>query len=203
MSGTVGMMVMQFLLTVFISAIFYQRGDKAAAWLCLFARRIAGLQGEHALTLSAKAIQAVAFGVVGTAIIQTTLAGAGLILCGIPAATILIAIIFMLELAQIGPMPVLIPAVIWLFWKDHMIVASAMAAWTLFLSVFDNIVTPYLMKKGADLPMLLVFAGVTGGMMVFGVIGLFIGPVVLAVTYTLLDAWVTGDPTVAEQPLSK
>jgi predicted PurR-regulated permease PerM len=99
-------------------------------------------------------------------------------------------------------MPVLIPAVIWLFWKDHTVLACVMAAWTLFLSVFDNIITPFLMKKGADLPMLLVFAGVTGGMMVFGIIGLFIGPVVLAVTYTLLDAWVTGEVPSEEQACS-
>jgi predicted PurR-regulated permease PerM len=199
-SGSIGMMFIQFLLTVFISAIFYQRGDKAAAWLCLFARRIAGHYGESSLILASSAIRAVALGVVGTAIIQTVLVGLGLAFCGIPAMAILIAVVFMLELAQIGPMPVLIPVVIWLFWKDQILLASVMAVWTLFLSVFDNIITPFLMKKGADLPMLLVFAGVTGGMLVFGVIGLFIGPVVLAVTYTLLDAWVTGDVPETEQP---
>jgi predicted PurR-regulated permease PerM len=193
MSGSTSMLIIQFFLTVFIAAIFYLRGDKVAAWLSLFARRIAGHSGENALNLAASAIRAVAFGVVGTAIIQTVLVGVALAVCGVPAAIILIAIVFVLELAQIGPMPVLIPVVIWLFWKDHTVLASVMAAWTLFLSVFDNIITPFLMKKGADLPMLLVFAGVTGGMMVFGVIGLFIGPVVLAVAYTLLDAWVTGD----------
>jgi predicted PurR-regulated permease PerM len=193
MAGSIGMMIIHFLLTVFISAIFYLRGDRAAVWMSLFARRIAGHAGENALVLAASAIRAVALGVVGTAIIQTVLAGLGLAVCGVPAVIILTALIFLLELAQIGPMPVLIPAVIWLFWKDHAVLATVLAAWTLFLGVFDNILTPFLMKKGADLPMLLVFAGVTGGMMVFGVIGLFIGPVVLAVTYTLLDAWVTGD----------
>jgi predicted PurR-regulated permease PerM len=193
MSGSVGMMIVEFLLTVFIAAIFYMRGDAAAAWVSLFARRIAGQSGSDSLILAASAIRAVALGVVGTAIIQTFLAGLGLAACGVPAIAILVALIFMLELAQIGPMPVLIPVVIWLFWKEQMVMASFMAVWTLFLSVFDNIITPFLMKKGADLPMLLVFAGVTGGMLVFGVIGLFIGPVVLAVTYTLLDAWVTGE----------
>jgi predicted PurR-regulated permease PerM len=201
LSGSIGMMVIQSLLTVFIAAIFYQRGDKAADWLLLFARRIAGHYGENALTLAVSAIRAVALGVVGTAIIQTVLAGLGLAVCGVPAMTILLAIIFILELAQVGPMPVLIPAVIWLFWRDQIMLGTVLAAWTLFLSVFDNIVTPFLMKKGADLPMLLVFAGVTGGMMVFGVIGLFIGPVVLAVTHTLLDAWVTGDMTAEKESL--
>jgi len=94
---------------------------------------------------------------------------------------------------------VLIPAVIWLFWKEQSGWGIALGAWTLFLGTIDNIITPWLMKKGVDLPMLLVFAGVVGGLMVFGIIGLFVGPVVLAVTYTLLDAWVTGEPSAVDE----
>jgi len=193
MTGAVGMMVIQFLMTAFIAAIFYHRGDKAADWLCLFARRIAGHHGESSLLLATGAIRAVALGVVGTALIQSLLGGAGLIMSGVPATSILTALIFICCLAQIGPMLVLIPVVIWLFWSGHHGWGIAMAGWTLFLGTIDNILSPVLMKKAVDLPMLLVLAGVTGGMMVFGIIGLFIGPVVLAVTYTLLDAWVTGD----------
>jgi predicted PurR-regulated permease PerM len=192
MSGSVGRMLVQFLLTVFVSAILYQRGDAAAAWLRLFARRIAGLHGEQSLVLAAQAIRAVALGVVGTAVIQAVLSGLGLALSGVPGLPILTVLVFMFCLAQVGPMPVLIPAVIWLFWKDQSAWGIALGAWTLFLGTIDNIITPWLMKKGVDLPMLLVFAGVVGGLMVFGIIGLFVGPVVLAVTYTLLDAWVTG-----------
>lgn len=199
MSGSVGMMIIQFLLTVFIAAIFYLRGEKAAAWLCLFARRIAGHPGENSLTIAASAIRAVALGVVGTALIQSVLGGLGLAVSGVPAAGILTALIFMFCLAQVGPVPVLIPAVIWLFWMDQTGWGIAMAAWTLFLGTIDNIISPFLMKKRADLPLLLVFAGVTGGLMVFGIIGLFIGPVVLAVTFALLDAWVVGDETARGQ----
>jgi predicted PurR-regulated permease PerM len=200
MSGSVGRMLVQFFLTVFISAIFYQRGDQAAAWLCLFARRIAGRHGEESLVLAARAIRAVALGVVGTAVIQALLAGLGLAASGVPALGVLTALVFMVCLAQLGPMPVLIPAVIWLFWKDQSAWGIALGAWTLFLGAIDNVITPWLMKKGVDLPMLLVFAGVVGGLMVFGIIGLFVGPVVLAVTYTLLDAWVTGAVPAAGQP---
>jgi predicted PurR-regulated permease PerM len=192
-SGSVGMMIIQFLLTVVISAIFYMGGDRAAAWLRLFARRIAGHHGENSLILAASAIRAVALGVVGTALIQSVLGGIGLAVSGVPATGILTALIFMFCLAQIGPVPVLIPAVIWLFWTDQTGWGITMAAWTLFLGTIDNIISPILMKKGADLPLLLVFAGVTGGLIVFGIIGLFIGPVVLAVSYTLLNAWVAGD----------
>jgi predicted PurR-regulated permease PerM len=197
LTGSISMMLIQFFLTVFIAAIFYFRGDKAAAWLFLFAKRIAGHYGEQALTLAASAIRAVALGVVGTAFIQSLLGGLGLVVCGVPATAILTALIFVFCLAQLGPMPVLIPAVAWLFWTDQTGWGIALAAWTLFLGAIDNVISPILMKKAVDLPMLLVFAGVTGGMMVFGVIGLFIGPVVLAVTYTLLDAWVTDKSTSA------
>jgi len=198
MSGSVGKMLVQFFLTVMISAIFYQRGDAAAAWLRLFARRIAGKHGEQSLILAGNAIRAVALGVVGTAVIQAVLSGLGLALSGVPGLGILTVLVFMFCLAQVGPMPVLIPAVIWLFWKDQSAWGIALGAWTLFLGTIDNIITPWLMKKGVDLPMLLVFSGVVGGLMVFGIIGLFIGPVVLAVTYTLLDAWVTGAAPAAE-----
>lgn len=203
LSGSVGMIIAQFFLTVFIAAIFYMCGDKAAVWLSLFARRIAGHYGESSLNLAASAIRAVALGVVGTALIQSILGWLGLSISGVPAAAILTALIFICCLAQVGPMLVLIPAVIWLFWTGENGWGIALGVWTLFLGSIDNIISPILMKKAVDLPMLLVFAGVTGGLMTFGIIGLFIGPVVLAVTYTLLDAWVVGDEPVAEQPVSK
>ena len=201
--GSIGMMIIQFLLTVVISAILYMQGDKVAAWMRLFAIRIAGRHGENSLILAASAIRAVAFGVVGTALIQSVLGGIGLAVSGVPATGILTALIFMLCLAQIGPVPVLIPAVIWLFWTDQTGWGIAMAAWTLFLGAIDNIISPLLMKKGTDLSLLLVFVGVTGGLMVFGIIGLFIGPVVLAVSFTLLNAWVVGDETAGEQACDK
>ena len=193
LSGSVGLIAIEFLLTVFIAAIFYMCGDSAASWLCRFAERIAGHNGRNSLNLAASAIRAVALGVVGTATIQATLSGLGLAVSGVPAAAILTAVIFICCLAQLGPVPVMIPAAVWLFWTDQAAWGIALVVWALFLGTIDNVIRPLLMKKGADLPMLLVFAGVTGGLMVFGIIGLFVGPVVLAVTYTLLDAWVAGD----------
>jgi predicted PurR-regulated permease PerM len=127
-----------------------------------------------------------------TAIIQATLGGIGLAVTGVPAAALLTAVMFMLCLAQIGPALVLIPAVIWLYWKDSALWGTILLIFTIFALAIDNVVRPVLIKKGADLPLLLIFAGVIGGLIAFGVIGLFIGPVVLAVTYALLKAWVTG-----------
>jgi predicted PurR-regulated permease PerM len=187
------MMIGQFLLTVIISAILFSTGEMAAAGIRQFARRLAGQQGEDAAILAAKATRGVALGVGVTALVQALLGGIGLAVSGVPAATLLTAVMFMLCLAQIGPALVLIPAVVWLFWQDQTLWGSIMIVWTMFVCTIDNFIKPVLIKKGADLPLILIFAGVLGGLFAFGIIGLFIGPVVLAVTYTLLEAWVVGD----------
>jgi predicted PurR-regulated permease PerM len=189
------MMIVQFLLTVIISAVLYASGEKAAKGICLFARRVGGQNAEDAAILAARAIRGVALGVVVTALVQSVLGGIGLALSGIPAAGLLTAVMFILCIAQIGPGLVLIPAVVWLFWKDQNLWGTIMVVWTVVVCTVDNFIRPFLIKKGADLPLLLIFAGVIGGLIAFGVIGLFIGPVMLAVTYTLLEAWVVrGEP---------
>lgn len=192
-AGSIGLLIIQFLLTVTIAAILYASGEKAAAGVCLFARRLAGQQGEDAAILAAKAARGVAMGVVVTAIVQSALGGIGLFVSGVPAAALLTALMFMLCLAQAGPTLVLLPAVGWLFWQDQTLWGSIMVVWTIFVGSIDNVIRPMLIKKGADLPLILIFAGVLGGLFAFGIIGLFIGPVVLAVTYTLLSAWVVGE----------
>lgn len=113
---------------------------------------------------------------------------------GVPAATVLTAVMLLLCIAQLGPGLVLIPAVIWLFWSGQTLWGSVLLVWTVIVGTMDNFLRPLLIKKGADLPLLLIFAGVIGGLIAFGIIGLFIGPVVLAVTYTLLAAWVSESP---------
>jgi predicted PurR-regulated permease PerM len=187
------MMIAQFFLTVIISALLYGTGEMAAEGIRLFARRLAGQQGEEAAILAAKATRGVALGVGVTALVQAILGGAGLAVSGVPAATLLTAVMFMFCLAQVGPTVVLIPAVVWLFWQDQTVWGSVLIGWTVFVGTIDNFIKPVLIKKGADLPLILIFAGVLGGLFAFGIIGLFIGPVVLAVTYTLLSAWVVGD----------
>jgi predicted PurR-regulated permease PerM len=189
-AGSLFLMVVQFLLTVIISAVLYATGESAATGVCRFARRLAERHGESAAILAAKAIRGVALGVVLTAVIQAALGGAGLVISGVPGAAVLTAVMFMLCVAQVGPMLVLIPAVVWLFWTDQSVWGSIMVVWTIFVGTLDNVIRPVLIKKGADLPLLLIFSGVIGGLIAFGVIGLFVGPVLLAVTYTLLREWV-------------
>jgi len=97
---------------------------------------------------------------------------------------------FVLGIAQIGAVPVMICGIVWLFWHDQALWGSVLIGWTVITGSLDNFLRPILIKKGADLPLLLVFLGVLGGLLAFGVIGLFVGPVLLAVSYTLITAWV-------------
>jgi predicted PurR-regulated permease PerM len=191
-AGSVGMLVVQFLLTVIIAAILYSGGEPTADAVRRFSRRLAGQQGDDVTVLAARAIRGVAFGVVGTAAAQSILGGIGLAVSGVPAVAVLTAIMLILCIAQLGPGLVLIPAVIWLYWSGQSLWGTVLLAFTIVAVTMDNFLRPFLIKKGADLPLLLIFAGVIGGLVAFGIIGLFIGPVVLAVTYTLLGAWVGG-----------
>ncbi len=190
-AGSVGMMILQFLLTVIISAILYTTGETAAAGVRSFARRLAGQKGDETAVLAAKAVRGVALGVVLTAIIQSVLGGIGLAVTGVPAVAVLTAVMFMLCIAQIGPGLVLILSVVWLFWRGENLWGAVLIAWSIPVLILDYFLRPILIKKEADLPLLLIFAGVIGGLLAFGIIGLFIGPVVLAVTYVLLKAWVS------------
>lgn len=192
-AGSVGMVMLQFFLTVLIVGILYSKGELAGAAVLSFARRLGGVRSEEPVLLAAKAIRGVALGVGLTAIIQSVLGGIGLALTGVPAAAILTGVMLISCVAQIGPSLVLIPSIIFLYWKGEVFWGTVLLVWSVPVVTLDNILRPLLIRKGVDLSMLLIFAGVIGGLIAFGIIGLFIGPVVLAVTYTLLKAWVSGD----------
>jgi predicted PurR-regulated permease PerM len=196
--GSFGLVSVQFLLTVLISAILYTTGDDAARWVLRFGRRLAGDRGESVVRLAAQAIRGVALGVVLTALIQALLGGIGLAIAGVPFVAVLTAVMFMLAVAQIGAVPVLVCALVWLWWQGETAWFVVLLVWTLIVGSLDNVLRPILIKKGADLPLLLNFAGVIGGLFAFGLLGLFVGPVILAVAYTLLDAWVSEAPEDAE-----
>ena len=191
-AGDIAIIFLQSLLTVIISAILYAKGEAVASGARRFAQRLAGRQGEDSVNLSAKAIRGVALGIVVTAVIQTSISGIGLVITGVPAPGVLTAVIFMLCLAQVGPALVLIPSVIWLYAKDGAMWGTLLLIVAIIALTIDNVVRPFLIRKGADLPLIMIFAGVIGGLVAFGILGLFIGPVVLAVTYTLLETWVLG-----------
>lgn len=199
--GSIGKLVLQFFLTIVIAAILYANGETAARGAGRFARRLAGAQGTNALHLAAQAVRAVALGVVVTAIVQSAFGAIGLAVAGVPFVPILTALIFILAVAQVGAGPVLIPAAIWVYLRSGPIWGTLFLAWALFCVTFDNLLRPLLIRRGADLPLLVIFAGVIGGLIAFGVIGLFIGPVVLAVAYTLLADWVAADEAPSPQTI--
>lgn len=193
--GGVGVIFIEFLLMVAIAAIMYATGEHAADGVRRFGRRLAGAHGEDVVNLAAQAVRGVALGVIVTALIQAVLGGIGLAVAGVPFAAVFMAIMLLLCIAQIGVVPVLAPAIGWLYWSDEPGMATALLVWTVFVATLDNFLRPILIKRGAaDLPLLLILTGVIGGLIAFGLAGIFIGPVVLAVSFMLLDAWVSDAP---------
>jgi predicted PurR-regulated permease PerM len=196
-AGSFGSMLLHFLLTVVISAILYANGEAAADQLRRFFRRLAAERGDAIVILAGQAVRAVALGVVVTAVVQSTIAGIGMALVGIPFAGLLTAVILMLCIAQIGPIIALLPGVVWLYASGAPVRGTVLLVDTVVAGTLDNFLRPYLIRKGANLSLLLIFAGVIGGLLWLGIIGLFVGPVVLAVTSTLLDGWISsgsGEP---------
>ncbi len=196
-AGSVGALIVQFLLTVAVAAMLYASGETVAAGVLAFSRRLAGEQGVRVAILSAGAIRAVALGIVVTAVVQSAIGCIGLVLTGVPHAMLLTSLMLVLGIAQVGPAPVLLGAVIWLYANDHTLWGTVLLVWGILTASLDNILRPVLIRRGADLPLVLVIAGVLGGLFAFGLVGLFVGPVVLAVTYTLLVAWVQAGDGVA------
>jgi len=188
--GGLGGVLLQFLLTVAVAAVMYARGEAAAAMVKRFGRRLAGVRGEQVVILAGQAIRGVALGVVVTALIQSAIGTFGLVVVGFPFASVLCAVMFMLCIAQIGPGLVLVPAVIWMFVSGDTGAAIVLLVVSLVAMTVDNFIRPVLIRRGADLPLLLILAGVIGGLIAFGLVGIFLGPTILAIGYTLLRAWI-------------
>jgi predicted PurR-regulated permease PerM len=194
--GAVSVMVLQFLLTVIISAILYMHGESAARGVRNFGYRLAGPRGERAVLLAASSIRGVAMGVGLTALIQTLVAGIGLAVASVPGALLLSAAILILCLAQVGPALIVIPAVVWRFYTGETLLGYVLLAFSLVSLTLDNFLRPILIRKGANQPLILIFAGVIGGMITLGITGIFVGPAILAVTFDLVADWVGKRPEV-------
>jgi len=188
--GSIGVLLVQLLITVLFSIILYANGDKAGEWVRRFGQRLGGQRGVAAVKLSVQAIRGVAMGVVVTALVQALIGGLGLLIAGVPFVALLTALMFILSVAQIGALPVLVPVVIWLFWINEAALGIVVLVIAVSVSLLDNILRPVLIRQGVNLPLLLVFLGVIGGLIAFGLIGIFVGPMVLAVSWTLLGAWI-------------
>lgn len=193
-AAVVGVFVMHMAITIVISGILYTRGEAAGQYVVRFATRIAVRRDAEAVKLASLAIRAVALGIVVTAVTQSALGGIGLWIAGVPAAGVITAI--MLDALPHADRTASAAhrrrGVA--FWHDSHIAASLLLVWSIMIAMLDNFLRPMLIQRGVNLSMLLILSGVLGGMFAFGIVGLFIGPVILAVTSTILNAWINEQP---------
>jgi len=155
-----------------------------------FAARVSGERGERLVTLARDTIRSVTRGILGVAVIQAVLGGLGCLVVGVPAAGLWSLLILVLCVAQLGPILILGPIAIYVFKTEPTWIAVAFLVWSIAVAMLDNILKPLLLGRGVGAPMLVVFVGAIGGMLLSGLVGLFVGPVVLVVTYTLVQSWV-------------
>jgi predicted PurR-regulated permease PerM len=146
-------------------------------------------------------VRSVARGIIGTALVQSMLAGIGLIAADVPGAAFLTLICFLLCIVQIGPALVLLGAVIYVFSTADTLVGFLFLGWSILVGLIDNVLKPVLMSRGGDVPLAVIFIGAIGGLLAHGLIGLFVGPVVFALGYRLFNAWIADtDQPAGAQP---
>jgi len=196
--ANIGQGVVELTLSVLICFFFYRDGRDAAVHLHSGVRRVAGDRAQHLLDVAGSTIKGVVYGIMGTAFAQGLLATIGFWIAGVPGALLFGFVTFVLSLVPMGPPLVWVPAALWLFYTGDTGWAIFMALWGFFvISSIDNIIKPWLISRENRLPILLVFLGVIGGVLAFGFVGIFIGPTLLAVGFTLLQEWIattTGKP---------
>lgn len=196
---SLGNAVLQLILAMFTAFFLFRSGKIASDQLHTGTRRIAGDQAPRLLRVAYATIVGVVYGVLGTAVAQAVMIMIGLMITGIPGAPLLGLLLFVLALIPFGPALIWVPAAVWLFLNGDVGWSIAITVWSLAAGVFtDNVLRPYLISRGSDLPIILVLFGVVGGAVVFGVLGLFLGPTLLAVGYELIREWVA-----VEEPESR
>lgn len=181
-------------LSVLVAFFFYRDGDAVSRGLDSALTRIAGARAERLEQIAKDTISSVVYGILGTGLAQATMAALGLWIAGVPGAMLWAMLTFFLSLVPVGPPLVWVSASIWLAYQDQVGWAVFMALWGFFgISAIDNVVKPYLISRGSRLPFILTLFGVLGGALAFGVIGVFLGPTLLAVGFRLLQEWIARD----------
>lgn len=182
--------IVELLLAIFLAFFFYRDGVRIAEALESMAGRMAGSRGRHLVALAGSVTQGVVYGLLGTAVVQGAMTGFGLWLAGIPQPVLLGVVAGVISILPVGAPVVWIPAAIWLFVDGRTGWGIFMALYGFFgISSVDNFIRPWLIARGADLPLLLTILGALGGALAFGFLGLFLGPVLLALGFTLLKEW--------------
>jgi predicted PurR-regulated permease PerM len=181
--------IIQIVLSLLIAFFFYRDGHAAANQLQSSLHRIAGQRGDRLLELAGATIRAVVYGILGTSLLQGVVAAIGFAIAGVPGAVSLGFVTFLLSLVPGGPPIVAAPAAFWLYREGSTAWAVFMMAWGLMVGALDNVVKPLLISRGGSTPMILVMLGVLGGALAFGVIGMFLGPTLVALGYSLFEQW--------------
>lgn len=188
--GDLGFGLLMFVVAIFIAGALLPNGERAKILVRRVAFLLAGKRGPEMAQLAASSIRSVTRGVLGVAVIQSLLAGLGMMVVGVPAAGLWTLLILILAVMQLPPTLVLIPVVFYVFSTSSTVVAVLFAIWAVVVGFSDNILKPLLMGRGSSVPMLVLFMGSLGGFMAGGILGLFVGAVILSLGYTVFMAWV-------------
>ncbi len=185
----VGLGILSLVFAILIAAAFLSNAEVAAMSMQRLFRRLAGEQGDKLLDLSAATIRSVATGVLGIAFIQAMLGGLGMVVVGVPGAGLWALFVLIVAIAQLPPWLILGPVIVYVFSVESSMVATMFMVWSLVVSFLDMALKPVMLGRGVEAPMLVILLGAIGGMVMSGIIGLFIGAVILAMAYKLFQAW--------------
>ncbi len=193
-SAGLGSTLVQFVLAIVVAGVLLANAEGAAAVALSMAIRLFGEKGPEYQHLVGATIRSVTFGIMGVALIQTAFAAAGFFVVGLPGASVWSVIFLFAAILQVG-MLVLIPAVIYVFAIATKTTAVIFLAWCAIVGLMDNVLKPVLLGRGSAVPVIVVFLGVIGGFVAMGIVGLFVGAIILAVGYKLFLAWIEGGAT--------
>ena len=196
----VALEVLQFAAAIIIAGVLLAYSEGLATTVRDLAGRVADARGRHFVEIAGSTIRNVSQGVIGVALLQSALLGLGMLVAGVPFAGALTFACLVLAIVQVGPNIVMIPVIIWAWFSLPTLTAAVLTAYTAPLLLVDNVLRPIVMARGLQTPMVVILAGVICGTLAGGLIGLFIGPVVLAVLYELVTAWIVAGRQATETP---
>ena len=189
--------VLLFVIAIAIATVLMITADKGTQFTRKIISRFIGPRGPELQALATATIRGVMLGVIGVAVIQSVLSAIGMVLVGVPAAGLWAVLVLVLAVIQLPPIIILGPIAVWVFSFADTIPAVLFLIWALVVAGCDGFLKPVLMGRGVDAPMLVILIGALGGMMSAGIIGLFVGAVIVAVSYTIFMSWVDEQPVVA------
>ncbi|MGV2101067.1 AI-2E family transporter [Rhizobium sp. 21-4511-3d] len=187
--ASIGGGVLSFVVSVMLSGLFLTRSARLASAVQVLANRVAGEKGVGFARLAGNTVRNVSRGVIGVAFLQTLLCGLCFVIFGVPARGALTFLVFMFCVMQIGPGLVILPLIIWAWFSWPAGLALVFTCVAVPITLVDNVLKPILMSRGLSTPMPVILIGVIGGTLSHGLLGLFLGPVILSVFYELLRAW--------------